>query len=524
MKAPPTSTQRATPARATAATPRRRGSASAAGSDTTSPPATATVPGPTPGAVRPSGLTILPFDGPLDLLLGYQSDWVFDACRFKIGLMSRQVGKDFSSAAEGIRDIKLKERDGQKVGWMIAAPSERQSLLSLEKWKDWATAFDCAVEDVTERREGGSESLLKSTTITFGNGSKVVAVPGKPDTVRGDSVNVLMTEFAFFEDPDATWRAILPSITNPLRGGEKKVRLISTPNGQGNKFHELWSKSLRFDRAHPAEVPRGKWSGHFVDIHRAVADGLPVDVNELREALNDPEGWAQEFECNFLDAAAVLLGYELIALNEAPEATDTIAPDYWRSASPFPVDLGIDFGRKHNLTVCWAAEKVADLQITKEVLCLQNVSTPAQVDLLRPRCRKARRVCLDYTGPGVGLGDYLVKEFGEWKPEADKFGKIQLVTVTNSEKQDLFSKLKMAFERRGWRIPVSRVVREDLHSVHRVVTGAGNVTYRAPFSADGHADRCFALALCTRAGAFAGGPFAYAPVARDRNLRGRGAV
>ena len=33
-------------------------------------------------------------------------------------------------------------------------------------------------------------------------------------------------------------------------------------------------------------------------------------------------------------------------------------------------------------------------------------------------------MCLDYTGSGVGLGDYLVDEFGEYKPAADRFGKL----------------------------------------------------------------------------------------------------
>ncbi|HTH49118.1 MAG TPA: terminase family protein [Candidatus Limnocylindria bacterium] len=469
------------------------------------PKASAAPPAPAPTPVAPPDLLVK--SSPLDLLLGYQRDWVGDDARFKIGLMSRQVGKDFSAAAEGIRDIRLKEKDGLKTGWMIAAPSERQSLLSLEKWKDWAAAFDIAIADIAEQREGGSETLLKSTTITFPGGSKVIAVPGRPDTVRGDSLNVLLTEFAFFENPDATWRAILPTITNPLRGGEKKVRLISTPNGQGNKFHELWSKALRFGRGPANPVPRGKWSGHFVDIHTAVADGLPVDVAELRAALNDSEGWAQEFECSFLDAAAVLLPYELIALVESAEATEAVAAAYWAAASPAPVDLGIDFGRKHNLTVCWAAEQVGDLQLTREVLCLQGMSTPDQVDLLRPRLRKARRAVLDYTGPGTGMGDYLVKEFGEWKPAEGKFGKVELFTATQAAKQDIFSKLRMGFERGHWRIPVSRAIREDLHAIHRVATAGGAVTYRAPFSADGHADRCFALALCGRAGEPTGGQF-----------------
>jgi phage FluMu gp28-like protein len=449
------------------------------------------------GGARSSGRASAAITSPRDLLLPYQRKWADDDARWKIGCMSRQVGKDFTSGEEGIRDCYAHELAGDKTTWLIAAPSERQSLESLEKWKEWAEGYKLAIDDIQEDRPGGSEALLKSSTITFPGGTRVIAVPGKPDTVRGYSANVLMTEFAFFEDPDKTWRAILPSITNPLRGGEKKVRLISTPNGIGNKFHDLWAKNHG--------IAGAKWSTHLVTIHDAVAQGLPVDIEELKAALDDPEGWAQEFLCEFLDAAAVLLSYELIALNEAVEATDTISPEYWLGGkSAFPIDLGIDFGRKKNLTVSWAAEAVADLQITKEVLCLQNMPTPDQIDILRPRIQRARRVCLDYTGPGIGMGDYLVKEFGEWNPEADQFGKVQLVTMSNAEKNDLFSKLKMAFERRSWRIPVNRTIREDLHSMQRVVTAAGNVSYRAPLTEDSHADRCTALALCTRAGSFGG--------------------
>ena len=57
----------------------------------------------------------------------------------------------------------------------------------------------------------------------------------------------------------------------------------------------------------------------------------------------------------------------------------------------------------------------------------------------------------------------------------------------------------MAFEKRNLRVPVSRSIREDLHSINRVSTPTGQITYRAPHSPDGHADRCTALALALRA-------------------------
>ncbi len=425
---------------------------------------------------------------PRSLLLPYQKRWVDDKARFKYGLWSRQTGKDFSSGAEIVEDCLQHPR----TTWLIGAAGERQALESLSKCREWAEAYQFAIADYLEDRDQ-AEALIKSGSITWVNGSRVIAVPANPNTVRGYSANILLTEFAFIEDPDATWRAVIPSITNPLRGGLKKVRIITTPNGVGNKAHDLWIKD-------------NKWSKHKVTIHDAVRDGLPVDIEELRAALDDPEGWAQEYECEFLDTSAVLLPYDLIATCESAEATAAIAFEFWTDISSFirPLDMGIDFGRKRDLSVAWTVETVGDVLQTREVLEMPKTSTPDQIERLRPRIAKCRRVTLDYTGPGIGLGDYLVKEFGEWDPQHDKFGKIELCTFSNTLKQEIFPKLKMAFEARKIRVPVSRVIREDLHSVFRCTTPTGLVTYRAVHSEDGHADRCTALALAVRAGSYGG--------------------
>src|SRR5262249_7458470 len=132
---------------------------------------------------------------PRSLLLPYQRAWADDNARFKIGLMARQVGKDFSSGEEGIRDCYEHELRGDKTTWLIGGAGERQALESLQKWKEWTEAYGMAIEDITEDRDGESEALLKSSTILFPHGSRVIAVPANPDTVRGYSANVLLTEF-----------------------------------------------------------------------------------------------------------------------------------------------------------------------------------------------------------------------------------------------------------------------------------------------------------------------------------------
>jgi phage FluMu gp28-like protein len=169
------------------------------------------------------------------------------------------------------------------------------------------------------------------------------------------------------------------------------------------------------------------------------------------------------------------------------------------------VYLGIDFGRTNDPTVCWAFEQVGDVLITREVLVLKGMSTPAQQEALAMRIRRASRVCFDYTGPGIGLGDYLAKEFGRYKPEAHEFGKIELCTFTVNFKRDIFPKLRRAFEAPvKVRIPVSKSIREDLHEMRQIVRN-GEYTYSAPRTAEGHSDRCTALALALRAAGKTGG-------------------
>ncbi|MBI5770824.1 MAG: hypothetical protein HZA93_23810 [Verrucomicrobia bacterium] len=455
---------------------------------------------------------------PKSILLPYQRTWVDDRARFKAGIWSRQTGKDFSSASEIVEDCLTTP----KCPWLIAAPSERQSLETLAKVKEWTEAYKLAIEDAIETRAGDHpEALLKSSEIIFANGSRVVAVPGKPDTVRGFSANVLLTEFAFFEQPALTWRAILPSITNPLRGGEKKVRLISTPNGKGDIFHKIVAENYRGPGAE-LDTPldpnrRMKWSVHRVTIWDAVKAGLPVDPEQLREALDDPDGWKQEFECEFLDGSNVLLPYDIIALAESAEAREFADPAFF-SAGANPVYCGIDFGRTNDPTICWTLEKIGDVLWTREVLALRGVSTPDQEALLAARIRRASRVCFDYTGPGIGLGDHLVKPeagFGEYDPQAHKFGRVELCQFTVNFKRELFPKLRRAFEPPvKLRVPISVAVREDLHAMKQIVRN-GEYSYAAPRTAEGHSDRCTALALAVRAAGMGGGPFAYTRIPRD---------
>ena len=243
---------------------------------------------------------------------------------------------------------------------------------------------------------------------------------------------------------------------------------------------------------------KSRWSCHKVTIHDAVRMGLPIDIEELRAAFDDPEGWAQEFECEFMDSSGVLLPYDMIALAESAMATEYADPALWFSRGR-RLFCGIDFGRTNDPTVCWTVEQVGDLFVTREVLLLRDMPSDEQEQILALRIAAAQRTCFDYTGPGIGLGDYLVKKHGEYDAAAHKFGKIELCTFTAGFKREIFPKLRRAFEApTKLRIPISVDVREDLHAMNQIVRNA-EYTYAAPRTAEGHSDRCTALALCVRA-------------------------
>jgi hypothetical protein len=272
------------------------------------------------------------------------------------------------------------------------------------------------------------------------------------------------------------------------------------------------------------------FSRHKITIHNAVSHGLPINIPLLQRGLGDTEAFTQEYLCEFLDRASVLLPYDLIATCESPDALETSTPQIL-STYTGELFLGIDFARKHDLTVAWTLERLPSphnlnpnlnlsspsassassalnfpLFLTREVLILPNSPTPAQLEHLTPRIHRARRVCLDYTGAGIGLGDLLVQAHGEFVRSggarllpSSSHGKIELCTFTAPLKHELFSHLRSAFERQLIAIPSSTAIREDLHSIQRVVTANGQIHYRAAHTADGHSDRATALALALRA-------------------------
>ena len=434
---------------------------------------------------------------PIDFLKRFQRSVYDDPHRFIAWIAGRQVGKSFTGAMRAVKFAKTHpQRD-----FLIASPSERQSLEAMRKVKQHALAFEQMEvwEEVIER-EGGEASLMKSDTIQFYNGSRIIAVPGKPDTVRGFSADVWMDEFAFFEDPDATWKAILPAISNQLKG-LKTAFLTSTPNGKsgrGKRFYDIVTDKGAIDpEAMPPDYMSGAWSVHRTPITLAAKE-LGTNLKELHEAVDDEEAWQQEFLARFIDGTNVLLPYDLMAKCESAEASIELPSTF--NLRPSTYFAGIDFGRTSDPTVCWVLEKVGDVLWTRAVISYRNTNTVDQFERLAPIIQRCTRVSIDYTGPGVGFGDMVQKHFGAEKAVIGRetLHRNELCVFSRPFKCDIFPKLRSAFDGMRLRIPVDVETREDLHEMQQVIKD-GQYNYFARRTAEGHSDRCTALALAVRA-------------------------
>ncbi len=410
--------------------------------------------------MKPQKLNLTPFD----LLLPYQKEWVSDQSRFKIWLKSRQIGGSLATAFEIVADSIQRGAD-----WIVLSAGERQALEFMEKVHRAASIFGQAISYETGQP---FIPVTKASQIRFPNGARILALPANASTARGYSANLVLDEFAFHENPEEIWRAVYPIITNPLRG-QLKLRVISTPAGMNNKFFGLWNDSPDFSR-------------HKTTVYDAVEQGLDLNIQELKANLSDPDGWAQEFECQFMEHAAQVFPLDLILSIEDSNTSMT-----WDGATGNPLFVGIDIGRRKDLTVCWTLERVKGINFTREILILDGVPFPQQEEVLAPRINRARYAAIDSTGLGGPVSEHLAQRLGSYKLDA--------VNFTNDRKRELFSRTKKAFQSRSVRIPSDSRLRDDFSSIQRIVTPQGIVKFIAARTKDGHADRATALALALHA-------------------------
>lgn len=409
-------------------------------------------------------------------LYAYQRNWVNDDSRFKIAMFARQCGKTFTSTLELALDCARAEAMGQRRRWVILSRGERQAREAMnEGVKLHLGALSAGFQAYDYEWEPG----IKALEVELPGGSKITALPANPDTARGFSANVLLDEFAFHQDSRAIWKALFPVISKP----GLKLRVISTPNGKGNKFYELMTGE------------GGGWSRHVTDIYQAVADGLPRDIEELRLGAGDEDLWRQEFELQWLDEASSWLDFDLITGCEHDHAG---RPEHYQGG---PCFVGVDIAARNDLFVIWVLEQVGDVFWTREIIERKRVSFAEQDRLLDEVFEHYRvlRCCMDQTGMGEKPVEDAQRRHGSSRVEG--------VLFTGPNKLTMATHGKEAFQDRCLRIPEGNsALRADLHKLKKVTSATGVPRFVADSDSTGHADRTWACFLALNASDNNAGP------------------
>ena len=155
---------------------------------------------------------------------------------------------------------------------LVLSPSARQSGEFLRKVETFAARLG-----LPKRTDGRNEMSL-----ALPNSARIVALPGRDDTIRGFSnvTLLLVDEAAYVND------RLFHSVLAMLAVSDGRLWLMSTPNGQQGFFWKTWTEA----------------GPHWLKIAVSAADCpriSPRFIAEMR-TLVDPRVFSQEYECQFL--------------------------------------------------------------------------------------------------------------------------------------------------------------------------------------------------------------------------------
>jgi phage FluMu gp28-like protein len=286
-----------------------------------------------------------------------------------------------------------------------------------------------------------------------------------------------------------------------------KLRVVSTPNGVGNEFHNTWRIATDPDYS-PGDMPKATWSAHEIPIEKAIEQGYPVDIEKCWAiAQGDKRIFDQEFRCSFLDNA-----FQYIATEAIDEATFDEA---WEENDMVDYFAGLDIGRVVDRTVLIIVQSLRGVAKVWRVRTFKRTDTALLHKIVGELFSDVhpKRLCIDSTGLGAMVSEDLQKKHSQKFVPANQRPRVELVEFTPKSKEALATGLFTAITNKTLLLPmndenlavapehvgVARQLRREVASIRRVITDAANVRYETPHTSEGHGDHAWALALANYA-------------------------
>lgn len=412
--------------------------------------------------------------------LEYQREWIEDTCNLKIVEKSRQIGFSYCTAYSAVRRVAA--RNARLDVW-VSSRDDTQAKLFLEDCKNWANILQLAASDL------GEVVIDKDCTayvLKFASGLHIYSLSSNPNALAGKRGHVILDEFALHKDQRLLYRIAKPVTT---WGGQ--LEIISTHRGAGTVFNEIIRDI----------VEKGNtmgWSHHRVTLADAVQQGLVEKINakagrtesreeylaRIEQECLDEEQWLQEYCCVPSDESTAFISYELVT-----GVTANIQPYSFEQlqACENPLYIGMDIGRKKDLSVIDVGERIGDVMWDRMRVEMPKTRFAEQRRQLFRLLElpQVKRACIDATGMGTQFAEEAKERFGY---------RVEEIVFTAAVKEELAYPLKEAFEDKKLRLIVTDALTSDIRGIKKEVSLSGNIRFVGD-SEDSHCDRFWALAL-----------------------------
>lgn len=434
--------------------------------------------------------------------LPYQIKWINDPSRLKIWRKSRRIGATYGEAYIKVR--KCVQTPGHAV-WHSSA-DESAAKEFIQYCQTWAKVFKKAGELLSVQEEIVDEKeAIRALVLRFVNGARIVGLSSSPTAFRSKGGDVDLDEFDWHEDQRALYAAAKPCITWGF-----DLTILSTYKSKSGLYHQFIEETEKAIR----EGRKPVFSLHTTTIFEAVEQGLldkiygrPTTLSEReawikveKDSCGDEDIWLQEYCCTPVDESEAFLTWDMIRACEHAQAG---VPKLSGNGEFY---VGMDIGRRRDLTVIWVLEKIGDVLWTREVVRMKNASFASQDDELDRVYKqyKPRRMRIDQTGMGEKPVEDAQRKYGEYTVEG--------VVFTLALKQEIAYLVKRKIEDKLLRMPIDEDSRKAHHAVKKITTASGNIRFDAERTDKGHVDEFWAHGLAVSAADQPGGKPEYESV------------
>ena len=200
--------------------------------------------------------------------------------------------------------------------WLASFNKDKKILICANKQRtsyEFIERIKLAYELMPNWLKPGIDGKWNSGEIKFGNGCTIMGSATSVDTGRSMSCNILIVDEMAFIPPeimDKFWTSVYPIVSS---SSNTKVIVVSTPNGTGNLFYDLWTKAT----LNIADSEGIGWFPIRIDWHEVPDRDEKWKRQQIESFGGDMTKWNQEYGNQFHGSSFTLI--DSAKINECKE-------------------------------------------------------------------------------------------------------------------------------------------------------------------------------------------------------------